>query len=71
MIGLLFGLIGDVFLAPPYTETRFSIGASAFAIGHILFTAAFLTLDSIKLKDFIFTFILSGSFIYFITICNQ
>lgn len=67
MIGLLFGLIGDVFLAPPYTETRFSIGASAFAIGHILFTAAFLTLDSIKLKDFIFTFILSGSFIYFIT----
>lgn len=67
MIGLLFGLIGDVFLAPPYTETRFSIGASAFAVGHILFAIAFLTLVSIKLKDFILSSILSGSFIYFIT----
>lgn len=67
MSGLLLGLIGDVFLAPPYTETRFSIGASAFALGHILFTIAFLTLDSIKLKDFILSSILSGSFIYFLT----
>lgn len=67
MIGLFFGLIGDIFLAPPYTETRFSIGASAFAVGHILFTIDFLTLDSFKLRELIPTVIISGSFIYFIT----
>ena len=54
MIGLFF-------------ETRFSIGASAFAVGHILFTIDFLTLDSFKLRELILTVIISGSFIYFIT----
>ncbi|MBE6048050.1 MAG: lysoplasmalogenase [Clostridium sp.] len=67
IVGLFFGLMGDVFLAPPYTETRFTIGTSSFAIGHIFFATAFLTLTSIKFKDFILTGIISSCIIFFIT----
>lgn len=43
VIGLLFGLVGDVFLLPDVD--RFLAGLGAFLIGHCFYIAAFLLMD--------------------------
>lgn len=64
--GLIFGLIGDVILTLSISNA-FLLGASAFAIGHLLFIIGFTTLSPIHFKDLILTIIGSCIFVIFIT----
>lgn len=64
ILGLFSGLIGDIYLGSPTIENFFLIGASSFAIGHLFFTTAFLSITSFYFRDVIIS--LLGSYgIYF------
>jgi uncharacterized membrane protein YhhN len=43
LVGLVFGLVGDVFLLGE-TDTRFRLGLAAFLVGHVAFVVAFTRL---------------------------
>ena len=51
LIGLVFAMLGDIFLIPPFP---FALGAGLFAIGHIFFFVAYLQLSKFKWsRDFV------------------
>ena len=65
LIGLFLGLVGDVVLSSPNIKNYFLIGASSFAIGHIFYILAFLSITSFYIRDVIISLI--GSYgVYFI-----
>lgn len=65
LIGLLFGLLGDVLLSLTSSKA-FILGVIAFAIGHLLFIRGFTIISSISKSNLIMTFIIFICFITFI-----
>jgi uncharacterized membrane protein YhhN len=62
-VGLVFAMTGDIVL-----EIIFVAGAGFFAIGHIVFVAAYCLLKKMGVLEFIvaaITFVLAGSFLLF------
>lgn len=61
IIGLFFGLLGDVAIILPISSS-FILGALSFAIGHLFFIKAFTALNPLCKKDF---FLITISFLIF------
>ncbi len=64
--GLFFCLLGDIIITHPISNALI-LGASAFAVGHILFIIAFSSFSCIHLKDIIITSFITAAFTFFIT----
>lgn len=62
VLGLLFCLVGDVFLLD---DAYFIAGLASFLVGHLVFTYAFLSLKGFQKKYGIFSVLLLIGFSYF------
>lgn len=63
LTGLIFSLLGDVFLALTYSWS-FNAGVLAFTLAQISFSVAFTYLEKIKLDDILLFLIISGSLLF-------
>ena len=68
LAALVFGVLGDFFLS--YNkEKHFLAGVLFFAIGHIVYSCAFLFAGGIKAKDCIFLILISATVLYIPVFC--
>ena len=63
LTGLVFSLLGDVFLALTYSWS-FNVGVLAFTLAQISFSVAFTYLERVKLNDILLFLIIAGSLLF-------